>query len=90
VATNHGGNEQLANAQNVLDRHETSSVDGICIQCGVSGPCPVRESAMALFSRSLRLPRRVPGATRPELVGARRLRVSKSLVSSNARGGERW
>jgi len=90
VATYHGGEDQLAIAQSVLDRHPTSSMDGTCVQCGTTGPYPVREIAMVVFSRSSRLPRRVPGVTRPELVGARRLRVSKSLASSGASGGDRW
>jgi hypothetical protein len=57
----------------ILDRHATSSVDGTCVQCGVLAPCHRRETAMAFFFRSSRLPRRVPWATRPELVGARRI-----------------
>ncbi len=65
--------EQLADAQLTLDTHITSSANGRCIQCGALGPCHERETAVVIFSRTLRLPRRQPGATRPELVGARRL-----------------
>lgn len=61
----------LAEAQRVLDTHITSSATGHCLACGVRGPCWRRESAVSIFSRSLRLPLRRPGATRPELVGAR-------------------
>ncbi len=65
--------EQLAEAQRTLDTHITSSATGRCLACGTLGPCRRRESAVSIFSRTLWLPRRQPGATRPELVGARRL-----------------
>jgi len=70
-----GEGEQLAIAQQVLDEHITSSVDGRCLKCGVPGPCYRRETAVVVFSRFLRLPRRIPGLTRPELVGSRRVQV---------------
>jgi hypothetical protein len=62
---------QLAAAQRALDVHITSSATGLCLACGTCGPCRARRSAVVIFSRSLRLPRRLPGATRPELVGTR-------------------
>jgi hypothetical protein len=65
--------EQLAAAQRTLDAHITSSATGRCLACGSFGPCHRRESAVVIFSRSLRLPLRRPGATRPELVGAHRV-----------------
>jgi hypothetical protein len=71
--------DQLTEAQHIIDRHVTSSADGRCLECQVTAPCPVREMAVAIFSRSSRLPRRVPGATRPELVGARRIGADLSL-----------
>jgi hypothetical protein len=64
---------QLAEAQRMLDRHITSSADGRCVECGTPGPCYRRETAVVIFSRSLRLPVRRPGATRPELLSARRI-----------------
>lgn len=67
--------EQLAIAQQVLDEHITSSATGLCLKCGVLGPCYRRETATVVFSRFLRLPRRTPGLTRPQLVGARRVNV---------------
>jgi hypothetical protein len=75
VTTYHAmtADEQLAEAQQVLDTHITSSATGRCLACGTLGPCWRREGAVSIFSRSLRLPRRIPLATRPELVGARRL-----------------
>ncbi len=63
--------EQLGEAQRVLDTHVTSSGTGRCLACGCLGPCYKRENAVVVFSRTLRLPRRAPMATRPELVGAR-------------------
>lgn len=68
-ATN--ADELLAQAQHVLDTHITSSATGRCLACGNLGPCYKRENAVVIFSRTLRLPRRKPMATRPELVGAR-------------------
>jgi hypothetical protein len=70
-----GEGEQLAIAQKVLDEHVTSSATGRCLKCGVPGPCYRRETATIVFSRFLRLPRRVPGLTKPQLVGARRVNV---------------
>ena len=62
--------KQLREAQSLLDEHVTNSATGRCVACGAAGPCYRREAAVVVFSRSLRLPRRPPGATRPELVGA--------------------
>jgi hypothetical protein len=63
--------DQLAEAQRTLDEHTVSST-GFCLTCGILGPCRPRELAESIFFRSLRLPRRHPGATRPELVGGHR------------------
>jgi hypothetical protein len=60
-------------AQNDLDMHVTVSETGRCIECGVWGPCPTREAAMRIMMRGLWLPVRTPGATRPYLIGARRV-----------------
>jgi hypothetical protein len=68
----------LAQAQWTLDLHVTSSSTGRCLACESLGPCWRRESAVAVFSRSLRLPVRQPGASRPELVNARR--VGRNLL----------
>jgi hypothetical protein len=70
----------LAEAQEVLDRHATSSATGLCVLCGHSGPCPRRETAAVIFSRYHRLPRRLPGASRPELNGARRIDTTRPRV----------
>jgi hypothetical protein len=65
--------ELLRAAQATLDEHVTSSATGRCLACGSPGPCWQRENAVVAFSRTLRLPTRQPGATRPELVGAVRV-----------------
>jgi hypothetical protein len=62
----------LEAAQRDLDVHTISSV-GYCLACQVLGPCGPRESAESVFERSVRLPRRRPGRTRSELLGARRV-----------------
>jgi hypothetical protein len=81
--TTYGTTDQVENAQEVLDQHLVSSATGLCLVCGVPGPCRRRETAAALFFVSLRLPRRTPGATRPELLGARRVAVG-SLPTGRA------
>jgi hypothetical protein len=65
--------QQLNQAQAVLDLHVTSAGTGRCVACDSPGPCWRRESAVAIFSRSLRLPARRPGASHPELINARRV-----------------
>jgi hypothetical protein len=65
--------QRLAEAQRTLDRHITSSATGRCTECGRLGPCPDREAAALVFFGSLRLPRRRPGTTQPELITARRV-----------------
>jgi hypothetical protein len=62
--------QQLAEAQRVLDTHVTSSRDGFCCACGLPGPCPRRETAVVIFSRTLRLPRRGTGAAIAAHIGA--------------------
>jgi len=79
--------QQLAIAQQVLDEHVTSSATGRCLACGVLGPCFRRETAVAVWSRSARLPSRVPGLSRPELVNARRATV---LPGTSCVNGLRW
>jgi len=69
--TYHGGT-QIDHAQAMLDRHAVSSGDGLCVECKVLGPCPAHEAAAKVFALSARLPQRRPGATRPELAGAKR------------------
>ncbi len=70
---------ELAHAQLVLDRHVMVLADGSCLACGTALPCAVRDAAAEVFVRYGRLPHRRPGASRPELVGARRVAVAGSL-----------
>lgn len=72
MSTTYHGGTQIDHAQTVLDQHAVSSADGMCMTSNVPGPCAEREAAAKVFSSSARLPRRRPGSTRPELVGARR------------------
>jgi hypothetical protein len=71
TTTYHGG-VQVDEAQAVLDQHAVSSADGLCVACKVLGPCRYNEAAAKVFTLSARLPQRRPGATRPELLGAKR------------------
>lgn len=64
---------QLDDAQQALNRHATSSATGRCLACNVPGPCIAQSTAVVTFMRHQRLPRRVPGLTRPELIGAQRI-----------------
>jgi hypothetical protein len=77
LGTGGGEADQLAVAQEALDRRTTSSATGLCLECGVPGPCAHRETAVKVFSRCLRLPRRIPGLSRPELIGARRVETGR-------------
>jgi hypothetical protein len=60
-------------AQRVFDAHPISSGDGRCLTCRVEGPCGLRRAALIVLSAAGALPRRQPGATRPALVGLRRI-----------------
>ena len=72
MSTTYHGGQQIDHAQAVLDRHAVSSGDGLCVTCKVLGPCAEHEAAVTVFLLSARLPQRTPGATRPELLGAKR------------------
>jgi hypothetical protein len=72
--------DPLSKAQATLDEHVTSSATGHCLACDSPGPCRQRENAVIIFSRTLRLPARWPGASRPELVGAVRVGVPGLLA----------
>ncbi|GAA1810720.1 hypothetical protein GCM10009682_35410 [Luedemannella flava] len=63
----------LLHAQVLLDEHPVSSSDGLCQSCGTDGPCQLRRTALRVFGRYGRLPRRWPGKTRPELIRLRRV-----------------
>jgi hypothetical protein len=75
VAGTYPGGRQVDDAQSTLDTHVVVLATGLCLGCGEPGPCPERVRAELVFRHSLRLPRRTPGASRPEIVGARRVGV---------------
>ncbi|MEO3747064.1 hypothetical protein [Plantactinospora sp. B5E13] len=62
--------EELRAAQARLDEHTPSSGDGNCSGCGEAGPCAVRRAALRVFGRYGCLPRRWPGASRPDLINS--------------------
>ncbi|GIF15277.1 hypothetical protein [Actinoplanes teichomyceticus] len=62
--------EQLDFAQTQLDRHVAPSADGRCAVCGEEDPCALRRVALRVFGRYGCLPRRWPGASRPEQLSA--------------------
>ncbi|MEV0895697.1 hypothetical protein [Actinoplanes sp. NPDC049802] len=64
--------EQLDYAQQQLDRHTAPSAEGHCTVCGEEDPCSLRRVALRVFGRYGVLPRRWPGASRPEQVGTPR------------------
>src|SRR6266568_1102493 len=60
--------EQLAEARSTLDTHLTCTATGRCRACGTSAPCWRRETAVAIFSRTVRVPHRAfIGTGTPEL-----------------------
>jgi hypothetical protein len=61
----------LDDAQGLLDEHPVG-LDGLCVACRVEG-CAGRAVALRRLGHIGQLPRRRPGATRPERVGARRV-----------------
>nr|MDT0662594.1 hypothetical protein [Micromonospora sp. DSM 115978] len=61
--------EELRAAQDQLDRHTPNSGSGLCGGCGNESPCGCRRAALRVFGRYRVLPRRWPGATRPDLIG---------------------
>lgn len=60
---------ELDAAQAQLNRHTGSSESGRCLTCGEEDPCSARLVALQVFGRYEELPRRWPGASRPERVG---------------------
>jgi hypothetical protein len=65
--------DPLLTAQRILDVHIISCASGRCVVCGSARTCAARDQAMAAFARAARLPSRRPGASHPELLGARRV-----------------
>lgn len=69
----YSGGVQVDDAQSVIERHAQSMASGACQECGGAFPCDAHQAASKVFWRALRLPQRVPGLSRPELYGARRI-----------------
>jgi hypothetical protein len=55
----------LQSAQERLDCHAACDLRGRCITCGKAEPCPDRLTALRVFARYGRLPRRRRGASLP-------------------------
>jgi hypothetical protein len=64
----------LSHAQIAIEQHGLSLATCTCRACGAAFPCAEYEKAVDLFRRASSLPRRRPGASHPELLGARRVR----------------
>lgn len=61
-----------AEAQHILDAHPVSAITDRCLCCEVPD-CSPRLVALRVLAAQGRLPCRRPGATRPELINARRV-----------------
>jgi hypothetical protein len=57
--------------QATIDEHTISGADGRCVACHVSGPRLPRRDALYVLAAWHQLPQRHPGATGPDLGGAR-------------------
>ena len=77
---------ELREAQRQLDRHTDLSNDGRCPVCELEGPCPLRRAALRVFGRYSRLPARRPGATRPQLIGLRKVGVRSEWFGAQSAG----
>lgn len=62
----------LGDALGIAGYHPVG-LNGRCARCEVDGPCVLQSRALRSLAACDRLPQRRPGATRPELVGARRV-----------------
>lgn len=67
--------DQVAAAQAEFDAHTVSSGDGRCLSC-FDSPCPGQAGALRILAQYGQLPRRRPGATRPDRIGLRPSGVS--------------
>jgi hypothetical protein len=61
------GYRSAAEAQAAINQHPIT-LRGRCLRCEVEGPCGSRYLAERALHNARRLPRRTPGATRPELL----------------------
>lgn len=63
--------DQVNAAQEELNRHALTLNGSMCTACGVEGPCSQRRAALRTLIHYGRLPRRRPGASRPERLSVR-------------------
>jgi hypothetical protein len=63
--------DQVNAAHDQLNRHALTLNGNVCTECGTEGPCPQRRAALRAIGRYGRLPRRRPGASRPERLPSR-------------------
>lgn len=66
--------------QATVAEHSISSYDGRCVRCKVEGPCAHQYRALLQLRYLRQLPRRRVGATRPELIGVRLMRIGGRKV----------
>lgn len=69
VYLSNAGLDQVTAAQEEFDAHVTLSASGRCQSCRDGGPCACQLRAERALARYGRLPRRTPGATRPDEIG---------------------
>jgi hypothetical protein len=60
--------DQIQAAQLTIDAHVLDAATSRCQPCDRAWPCPPATQALATLNRYRQLPRRRPGATRPELL----------------------
>jgi hypothetical protein len=60
--------DQIHTAQLTIDAHVLNATTGRCLPCRTDWPCRPATEALTALDRYRRLPRRRPGATRPELL----------------------
>jgi hypothetical protein len=78
VSTYASSRQPFEHLQAVLDLHAISTVTGLCLTCGVRGPCAALYEALNDMNVWRHLPRRRVGATQPELIDGRRLNRPRS------------
>lgn len=79
------GLDQVTAAQEEFDTHVPLSASGRCRSCQDEGPCACRLRAERALARYGRLPRRTPGATRPEEIA----RTAGGSWFTRSRAGQR-
>ena len=78
--------EQVDAAQAQLNRHALTLNGSLCTPCEVEGPCAERRAALRTLASYSRLPRRRPGASRPERMSMRSTGGASWFESANKPG----